>query len=34
MGAVEFNTYKTTELSAAQLTSLVKNFNIVFEKDS
>jgi hypothetical protein len=33
MGAVEFNTYKTNELSAAQLKSLVKNFNTVFEKD-
>ena len=33
MAAVEFNTYKTTELSKIQLNSLVKNFNIVFEKD-
>ena len=33
MAAVEFNTYKTNELSAIQLKSLVKNFNSVFEKD-
>ena len=33
MSTVEFNTYKTTELSTIQLKSLVKNFNSVFEKD-
>lgn len=33
MSTVEFNTYKTTELSKTQLISLIKNFNTVFEKD-
>lgn len=33
MSLIEFNVYKTNELSAVQLDSFVKNFNAVFEKN-